>query len=200
MKTNDKSEGNYHAADNNGMTERLDPEMLIELFRKFERKQAVRRRLVAGINIVLFILYTALASRQTGSTATGYLLCGLGFIMGAAYLYVRYRPLPASAYTLPIMEYLSKTEKRLRYFTSADYFIMIPLLVIIGTGAGMIFTGRLSQYTDREALLAVTWILFFIGLCIFGFFVGRKNWLKENSYIHNAVKETLRSMKGEEDQ
>lgn len=190
MKTNDKTEGNYHAADNNGMTGRLDPEMLIELFRKSEKKQARMRIML----IMLFILYTALAASQSGATATGYRLCGLGFVLGAAYLYFRYRPLPANAYTLPIMVYLRKAEKQLRYLTTVDYFIILPLLVIIGIGGGLILTGGLSNYTDRIDLLTGIWVIFFTGLCIFGFWAGRKTWIRDYSKIHDNVRETLKSI------
>ncbi len=190
MKTNDKTEGNYHAADNNGMTGRLDPEMLIELFRKSEKKQARMRNML----IMLFILYTALAASQSGATATGYRLCGLGFVLGAAYLYFRYRPLPANAYTLPIMVYLRKAEKQLRYLTTVDYFIILPLLVIIGIGGGLILTGGLSNYTDRIDLLTGIWVIFFTGLCIFGFWAGRKTWIRDYSKIHDNVRETLKSI------
>jgi cell shape-determining protein MreD len=197
MKTDDKLSGNYNSPDNDGKTGRLDTDQLIGLFRKFEKKQAATRRLVIGVNTVLFILYTAVAASQTGATATGYRLCGLGFVLGAAYLFFRYRPLPASAYTLPIMDYLRKAEKQLRYFTAADYLIILPLLIIIGIGGGLIFTGRLSNYTDRIDLLTGIWAVFFTGLCLFGFFAGRKKWLKENSDVHMAVKETLSCLDGE---
>lgn len=197
MKTDDKLSGNYNSPDNDGKTGRLDTDQLIGLFRKFEKKQAATRRLVIGVNTILFILYTAVAASQTGATATGYRLCGLGFVLGAAYLFFRYRPLPASAYTLPIMDYLRKAEKQLRYFTAADYLIILPLLIIIGIGGGLIFTGRLSNYTDRIDLLTGIWAVFFTGLCLFGFFAGRKKWLKENSDVHMAVKETLSCLDGE---
>lgn len=197
MKTDDKLSGNYNSPDNDGKTGRLDTDQLIGLFRKFEKKQAATRRLVIGVNTVLFILYTAVAASQTGATATGYRLCGLGFVLGAAYLFFRYRPLPASAYTLPIMDYLRKAEKQLRYFTAADYLIILPLLIIIGIGGGLIFTGRLSNYTDKIDLLTGIWAVFFTGLCLFGFFAGRKKWLKENSDVHMAVKETLSCLDGE---
>lgn len=197
MKTDDKLSGNYNSPDNDGKTGRLDTDQLIGLFRKFEKKQAATRRLVIGVNTVLFILYTAVAASQTGATATGYRLCGLGFVLGAAYLFFRYRPLPASAYTLSIMDYLRKAEKQLRYFTAADYLIILPLLIIIGIGGGLIFTGRLSNYTDRIDLLTGIWAVFFTGLCLFGFFAGRKKWLKENSDVHMAVKETLSCLDGE---
>lgn len=197
MKTDDKLSGNYNSPDNDGKTGRLDTDQLIGLFRKFEKKQAATRRLVIGVNTVMFILYTAVAASQTGATATGYRLCGLGFVLGAAYLFFRYRPLPASAYTLPIMDYLRKAEKQLRYFTAADYLIILPLLIIIGIGGGLIFTGRLSNYTDRIDLLTGIWAVFFTGLCLFGFFAGRKKWLKENSDVHMAVKETLSCLDGE---
>jgi len=197
MKTDDKFSGNYNSPDNDGKTGRLDTDQLIGLFRKFEKKQAATRRLVIGVNTVLFVLYTAVAASQTGATATGYRLCGVGFVLGAAYLFFRYRPLPASAYTLPIVDYLRKAEKQLRYFTAADYLIILPLLIIIGIGGGLIFTGRLSNYTDRIDLLTGIWAVFFTGLCLFGFFAGRKKWMKENSDVHIAVKETLSSLDGE---
>jgi len=197
MKTNDKFSGDYSTTDSNGETGKLDPDRLIELFTKYEKKLAARKRLFIGINTVLFILYTGIAANQTGATATGYRLCGLGFVLGAAYLYFRYRPLSASAYTLPIMDYLRKAEKQLRYFTTVDYLILSPLVIIIGIGGGMIFTGRLSNYTDRIGLLIVIWVVFFTGLCIFGFRAGRKSWIRDNSKIHKALCETLGCLDGE---
>lgn len=197
MKKDDKLSGNYNSTDNEGKTGKLDPDQLIELFRQFEKKQASRRRLVIGVNTVLFILYTAVAASQTGATATGYRLCGLGFVLGAAYLYFRYRPLPANTYTLPIMVYLRKAEKQLRYLTRVDYLIILPLLIIIGIGGGLILTDRLSNYTDRIGLLTGIWVIFFTGLCSFGFWAGRKTWLRDYSKIHETVRETLKSIEEE---
>ncbi len=191
---------NDRIQDNNG-TDRinrengsLDPEHLIELFTKFEKKQAATRRLVIGVNTVLFILYTAIAASQNGAAATGYRLCGLGFVLGAAYLYFRYRPLPASAYALSILDYLRKAEKQLRYLTASDFLVILPLLIIIGIGGGLIFTDRLSNYTDRIDLLTGIWAVFFTGLCIFGFWAGRRNWIRDNMNIHRAFTETIRSI------
>ena len=193
MMKNDRIQDNNGTDRKNLENGKLDPDRLIGLFRKFEKKQA-RWRIVL---IVLFILYTALAVNQTGATATGYRLCGLGFVLGAAYLYFRYRPLPANAYTLPIMVYLRKVEKQLRYLTTVDYFIILPLLITIGSGGGLILTGRLSNYTDRIGLLTGIWVIFFTGLCIFGFWAGRKTWIRDYSRIHENVKETLKSIEEE---
>lgn len=199
MKENDKTGGSLNAAGNNAEPEKFDPEQLIVLFRKFEKKQAATRILAVGINLILFVIYTALAAGQTGKTATGYVLCGAGFIIGAAYLYFRYRPLPAGAYTLPITDFLRRIEKRLRYFTKVDYIVVIPILIVIGIGGGLIFTGRLIQYTDRGSLLTVIWIIFFACLCLFGFLAGKKNWSKDNSAFNLAVRDTLDSLDSEID-
>jgi hypothetical protein len=193
MMKNDRIQDNNGTDRINQENGRLDTNRLIELFRKIEKKQARGRIML----IVLFILYTALAVNQTGATATGYRLCGLGFALGAAYLYFRYRPLPANAFTLPIMVYLHKAEKQLRYLTTVDYFIILPLLTIIGIGGGLILTGGLSKYTDRIGLLTVIWVIFFTGLCIFGFWAGRKTWTRDYSRIHDSVRETLKSIEEE---
>ncbi len=193
MMKNDRIQDNNGTDRINRENGRLDPNHLIDLFRKFEKRQ-VRKRIMF---IVLFILYMALAASQTGATATGYRLCGLGFVLGAAYLYFRYRPLPANAYTLPIMVYLRKAEKQLRYFTTIDYLIIVPLLIIIGIGGGLILTGRLSNYTDRISLLTGIWVIFFTGLCSLAFWAGRKTWIRDYSRIHDNVRETLRSIEEE---
>jgi len=196
MKTSNSNSGNYFP-ENKEDNEVLDPARLIELFRKIEKKQTVTKRIVAICNLVLFIIYVAIASNQTGKIAAGYHLCGLGFVAGAVYLYLRYRPLPSSAYALPIMDYLRKTEKRLRYFTRVDYLILIPILVTIGIGGGLILTDRLLHYTDRQGLITIIWTVFFIGLCVFGYFAGRKNWRRDNGSIHEAIKQTLVKMNGD---
>lgn len=70
MKTSNSNSGNYFP-ENKEDNEVLDPARLIELFRKIEKKQTVTKRIVAICNLVLFIIYVAIASNQTGKLLQG---------------------------------------------------------------------------------------------------------------------------------
>ena len=53
----------------------------------------------------------------------------------------------------------------------------------------MVFITRLLRYTDNSTLLIIIWVLFFVSLCVFGFWAGRKNWQKEYGDIHRRIME-----------
>jgi hypothetical protein len=124
---------------------------------------------------------------QTGMAALGYLLMGAGLFLGAIYLYFRNKLFTPETYTLPIREFLERAERKITYFKLTDYLIVVPLLLIIGSGSGLVLITNLTRYTDNLALLIIIWVLFYISLCIFGFWAGRKDWEKEYGYILKRI-------------
>jgi hypothetical protein len=161
----------------NNNSEKLDD--LISLFRSYQEKQKRKSILFSVYNLVLALIYLSIMSRMNGPAETGYLLLGAGFILGALYLRLRYKPLSDGIYSLPLSEFLSRAEGRISYFNLYDYLIVLPILTVLGTGGGIVFITSLLKYTDKEALLIIIWVIFFISLCLFGFRAGRKNWEKE---------------------
>ena len=139
-------------------------------------------------NIMLAVIYLAIVSTRSGPEATGFSLLGAGVAAGALYLYLRYKPLPAGVYSLPVTEFLEKAEKQISYFRLIDYLIVVPLFLLLGTGGGIVFVTRLLRYSDNLMLLLVIWILFFVSLCIFGYFAGRKNWEKEFGPLYMNIR------------
>ncbi len=139
-------------------------------------------------NIMLAVIYLAIVRTRSGPEATGFSLLGAGCAAGALYLYLRYKPLPAGIYSLPVTEFLEKAEKQISYFRLIDYLIVVPLFLLLGTGGGIVFVTRLLRYSDNLMLLLVIWILFFVSLCIFGYFAGRKNWEKEFGPLYMNIR------------
>lgn len=137
-----------------------------------------KRKSIYWISLLLMlgVIYISVSARANDMTAIGYHLCVIGFVLGAIYLYFRSRPLPDSVYTLPLLEFMSKAEQKLKFMNLTDWLILIPLLLILGTGGGIIFTTRLLNYTDNLELLLLIWIAFFVALCIFAFVVSKKKW------------------------
>ena len=174
------------ARDNdNNYKKRIDD--LIEMFKSYQEKQRRKSMTMVISDCALGALYLAIMSHQSGLTAFGYFVTGAGLIMGALYLFLRYKPLSPQTYSLSMTEFLSKAEKKISYFALTDYLIVFVLLMILGTGGGFIFTSTLIKYTDNLALLLIIWIIFFLSLSVFGFWAGRKNWKKENSLLLKKI-------------
>ncbi|MCU0461060.1 MAG: hypothetical protein MUF36_03445 [Bacteroidales bacterium] len=154
---------------------------LTDLFRRVEesfRKQMMQKRYFIILLFMLSVMYLTLA-RNTSENA-GLLLIVTGFLSGAVYLFFRYKPLPDNIYFMPIREFVDAAVKKLKYFALIDWFIVIPILMLFGVGGGLQVVTMLSKYTDRVWLVILIWVIFFIGLCVFGFFAGKRNWHVEH--------------------
>lgn len=162
--------------------------MITESFKAYQAQIKRRKILYVTFNIVLAVIYLAIVSTRTGLEETGFSLLVAGFAAGALYLYLRYKPLTAEIYSLPVTEFLEKAEKQVSYFRLTDYLIVVPLLLLLGTGGGIVFVTRLMRYTDNFILLLVIWILFFVSLCVFGYFAGRKDWKKEFGPLYMNIR------------
>ena len=183
-----KNKRKDHAAisDNvSGYEERIDD--LIVLFKTDQKKQRRRSILWIFILIVLALLYLSASGRQDGIANLGQVMIGTGFILGSLYLYFRYKPLSPFNYSLSVVEFLTKAELKLNYLNLIDWLVIIPLLLILGTGGGFIFISRLLNYIDNLTLLTVIWILFFLLLSLFGFWAGKKNWDKQHGDLIKKI-------------
>ena len=50
---------------------------------------------------------------------------------------------------MPVSDFIDKVEKNLNFMNLIDWLIIIPLLLILGTGGGIILITRLLKYTDN---------------------------------------------------
>jgi hypothetical protein len=137
---------------------------------------------------------------QTGMNALGYLMIGAGLIIGAAYLFIRYKSFSPGTYSLPITEFLQRAEKKISYFNLTDYLIIIPILLFLGTGGGLVFVTSLLEYNDNSVLLIIIWIIFFLALSVFGFLAGRKNWEKDYGPLFQKIIEMKSNYSLKQDQ
>lgn len=185
FKKRDEQNIEVSTPDNDSINHRIDD--MIDLFRSHEKNQ--RKKVIIRMVFILALatIYFAIMSSQNGIAQLGYFILGISLFVAVLYLWIRYRPLSPKSYSLPQIQFVDIAVRRLSYFNTIDYIILIPLLGFIGTGGGMVFISRLSRYTGTSTLLIIIWVIFFISLCVFGFWAGNKNWQKENGDIHNRI-------------
>jgi len=169
-------------------------DILIDSFKTEINNQRKKSFIWISILIMLGIIYLSTSTQVSDFTSIGYHLTVIGFVLGGIYLYFRYRTLPNSIYTLPVFEFIDKAEKKIKFINLSDWLIIVPLLLMLGTGGGIIFTTRLLNYTNNITLLLIIWVIFFIALSIFGFVAGKKNWEKEHVVLLREFQKARESL------
>lgn len=197
FKKKDKQKRDFATVDDNNINERIDN--MIDLFRSYQKKQRKKVIYIVIFNASLAAVYITNMTSQKGLTALGYFILGMGIFAAVLYLFIRYKSLPAETYTLPMKEFLDRAERKVSYFNYIDYIIVVPLLITIGIGGGLVFTGSLLKYTENSTLLIIIWILFFVSLCLFGFWAGKKDWQNEYGDIHRRIVEMKNKYASDED-
>jgi len=187
FKKKERQKKDFDIVDDHISNERINS--MIDSFKSYQKKQRRKVIHIIVINCSLAAVYIANMASREGMEALGYFILGMGCIVAVLYLFLRYKPFSAKTYSLPMKEFLDIAERKVSYFSPVDYFILIPLLAFLGTGGGMVFITRLLRYTDNSTLLIIIWVLFFVSLCVFGFWAGRKNWQKEYGDIHRRIME-----------
>lgn len=160
---------------------------LIGLFKSYQAAQRKKSVYWSGFLILLSVIYLTIMRNTAISSKEGMLLLGAGCILGAIYSFLRFRPLPASSFTLSTKDFLLLAEENLKYFKVIDWLIVIPLLLMLGTGGGLVFVNSLLHHTDNLILLIVIWCIFFPSLCVFGFLAGKKNWKRDYGTFLNDL-------------
>ncbi|MHC1738502.1 MAG: hypothetical protein AB9882_10880 [Ignavibacteriaceae bacterium] len=168
-----------------------------ELLSEFKSREVNKKKKtlqITGMLTMLFVVNAVFIVRSEAPTNIGYGLICTGFILGAIYIYWRYKALKESDYLLPTDIFLKKAEGRIKFMGLTDYLIVIPLLAILGTGGGILFVDRLSLYLGEAELLSVIWICFFVGLCVFAIIVSRKNWKREDGELAERISEMRKKL------
>jgi len=187
FKKKDRKVKSFDKVNDHSSSERINN--MIDSLKSYQKKQ--RKKVITMIisNFTLAAVYVAIMASRKGMEAIGYFILGMGLILAVLYLFFRYKPLSAVTYSLPINEFLERAERNISYLHPIDYFILIPLLGFLGTGGGIVFTTSLLRHTNNSTLLIIIWVIFFISLCVFGFWAGKKNWGKEYGEIHRKIME-----------
>lgn len=162
---------------------------MISLFKSYQAEQRKKSVYWSGFLILLSVIYFSLMRNLAVSSKAGMLILGVGCILGALYIFLRYRPLQASSFTLSTKDFLALAEDNLKYFKVIDWLIVIPLLLILGTGGGLVFVNSLLHHTDNAMLLIIIWCIFFPSLSVFGFFAGKKNWKRDYGTLLNDLEQ-----------
>lgn len=180
---------------NGGKT--IKDEHMERLFIKIRENFAKQKKtaiIVAVFNLSLAIVYTALWNKDDLLNNIGLTLLCAGFITGSLYAFLKSRRLNDSIYSLPLVSFLSQTEKKLEFMTLFDWLVVTPALALLGTGGGFILVDRLSRYTSNTELVVAIWVAFFIALLIFAFTVSKKDWAKERGALLEEVRKIRRAM------
>lgn len=194
MELDDFKTGKIPAGSNEVTYNQQEIEGLITRIQANFKKQKRVSIYFAVVLIAMAGLYFSIHEKGNPILNLGFALLSIGFILGALYLYLKSRLLSDAMYFLPLTEFLNAAEKRLQYMRLSDWLIVIPLLLLLGTGGGIVLVNRLLNYTDNLNLLIIIWVVFFTGLCVFGTWAGRGNWRREHGALLSEVmklKETL---------
>ncbi len=190
-----KNEENKYQSPEPEQPKKEIPEDTFELLTSRIREIESERRKKLSITIIFLIfmslIYIALGNSQTSA---GLRLIAAGFMAGAIYLTVRARPLRDHHYLLPVTQFLKEAHKRLLYQPWQDLLVTIPILVLLGIGGGMHLTVRLERYTDRIDWVIIGWILFYLLVCVLGFYAGKKQWSQKYGKLQDDIARFLRHM------
>jgi len=187
FKKKDRQMNVFDKEDDHISNERINN--MIDSLKSYQKIQRKKVFYMIILNFILAAVYVNYMASRKGMEALGYFILGMGCFAAVIYLYFRYKPLSAVTYSLPINEFLDRAERNVRYLGPIDFFILIPLLGFLGTGGGIVFTTSLLRHTNNSTLLIIIWVIFFISLCVFGFWAGKKNWGKEYGEIHRKIME-----------
>lgn len=177
----------------------IDPDRktgLDDLISELKATDQRNRKQVAQFSIIIIILvmiYAAVMTRKEGAIVTGYELLIGGFFLVLIYFFFKINALRKIDYTEPVVTFLTKAESRYTFIKPAEWLVIGPLLVILGTGGGFIVYHSFSKYFDNLTITMVIYCIFFIGVILFGLWAGKKDWDKGNG----KVLAKIRQMKSE---
>jgi len=157
------------------------------------RDQQARQRAL-GMAVVMFgVGSTFIATGR--ADRPGAALTGLGMVFVAAIVGLKGHSFGRVNYAAPAREFLAAAAKRYQYWRAEDAVFAVPLLLTLGAGGGVTVWLTAQKYLgDHGALLVILgYLAFFVGLCVFGWIVGRKQWQRE----HAAWLSEIRRRQGE---
>jgi hypothetical protein len=169
----------------------VSPQGLDGLIEELKAADAKGRKTIVQFSvfiITMFVIYITVATSRDGGSGLGYRILAGGFFLILLYFYWLYRMLRKIDYAEPVMKFLKKAERRYSFMNPTDWFIVGPLLAILGTGGGFIVHYTFLKYFDNVTIPLAIYITFFISVVLFGFWASKKNWKKDKGEILNRIK------------
>jgi hypothetical protein len=158
------------------------------------RDQRARQQ-VLGMAVILFAVGSTFIA--TGRAARpGALLVGLGILMVAVFMSLKAHSFGRVNYAAPAQEFLAAAAKRYQFWRAEDAIFAVPLLLMLGAGGGLTVWLAANKYLgNRGARFAMLgYLVFFIGLCVFGWIASRKQWQREHAAWLNEIRGRQREL------
>lgn len=152
------------------------------------RDQRARQR-VLGMAIILFAVGSTFIA--TGrADRPGAALTGVGIVFVAAFMGLKGHLFGRVNYAAPAQEFLAAAAKRYQFWRAEDTVFAAPLLLTLGAGGGLtVWLTAIKYLGDRGARFTILgYLVFFVGLCVFGWIVSRKDWRKENAALLEEIR------------
>lgn len=152
------------------------------------RDQRARQR-VLGMAVILFAVgATFMATGR--AERPGAALAGLGIVFVAAFMALKGHSFGRVNYAAPAQEFLATAARRYQFWRREDTVFAIPLLLALGAGGGLtVWLAAIKYLGDRGARFAILgYLVFFVGLCVFGWIVSRKDWRKETAALLEEIR------------
>jgi hypothetical protein len=158
------------------------------------------RRSVSRFMNIIFLLLGFYLSRlliYRGPLFIGYELLVIGFVLILVYFFWKLLLLRKIDYTAPSMTFLKKAERRYTFIPLSEWFLIIPILAILGTGGGFVVHHSFLKYFEHTTIPLLIYIVFFIFVIFFGLWASKKNWKKDQGIIMEKIKKMRREMEME---
>lgn len=149
------------------------------------------RRAMSQFIIVIFVLtgfYFSRLAIYRGPLSIGFELLVIGFTLILVYFISKLMLIRKIDYTAPALTFLKKAEKRYTFIPLSEWFFIIPILAIVGTGGGFVVYYSFLKYFDDVTIPLVIYIAFFIFVIFFGLWASKKNWKKDQGLILERIK------------
>jgi hypothetical protein len=159
-----------------------------------ERDQRARQRVLGMAAILFAVGSTFIATGR--ADRPGAALTGVGVVFVAAFMGLKGHLFGRVNYAAPAQEFLAAAAKRYQFWRAEDTVFAVPLLLTLGMGGGLTVWLMAGKYlTDRGVLLAlIAYIAFFIGVCVFGWVVSRKDWRREHAALIEEIRRRQREL------
>ena len=194
MKTNNYNKYTTKFSDENQEMDTDKYNKLSERIREMEVQRKKELLFYCFLLVFMAVLYIYGGQEKEG---IGLRIISIGFALGAVLLFIRLRMLNNHHFLLPMAQFLAVAGKRLQYLTASEFWFILPITMILGIGGGIHFIYRLMHYTQQFWMLLGIWVIFYIALCIWGYYAGRKQWNKKYGKLHQDIQKFIIELKDE---
>lgn len=105
-------------------------------------------------------------------------------------------------YSAPVRTFLRQTENRYRFYGPLERCYSIPLLAALAvTGGFFVVDALVPRYFGESQIqpLLVAYGLFFVSVCVMGFFFTYKNWKRDKGMLLEEVRRMLQALESQPD-